>query len=75
MPILIMALLALIIFGLIGILLTAATVLEHRKHAHAVPGGTAHSYHRGDLRRCLLPQTETSVARVVAEGQARGIRR
>ncbi len=43
MPILIMALLALIIFGLIGILLTAATVLEHRKQAHAVPGGRTHS--------------------------------
>lgn len=35
MPILMMALLALIVFGLIGILLTAAMVLEHRKHAHA----------------------------------------
>jgi len=43
MPILIMALLALLIFGLIGILLTAATVLEHRKHADAVQAGTAHS--------------------------------
>lgn len=43
MPILIMALLALLIFGLIGILLAAATVLEHRKHAHAVPAGTAPS--------------------------------
>ena len=43
MPILIMALLALLIFGLIGILLTAATVLEHRKHAHAVQAGTADS--------------------------------
>lgn len=42
MPILIMALLALIIFGLIGILLTAATLLEHRKHAHAVHGDAAH---------------------------------
>jgi hypothetical protein len=38
MPILMMALLALIIFGLIGILLTAATVLEHRAHAHAGQG-------------------------------------
>jgi hypothetical protein len=37
-----MALLALIIFGLIGILLTAATVLEHRAHAHAGQGADAH---------------------------------
>jgi hypothetical protein len=47
MPILIMALLALLIFGLIGILLTAATVVEHRKHAHAVQAGTAHSVASG----------------------------
>ena len=47
MPILIMALLALLIFGLIGILLTAATVLEHRTHAHAVQAGTAHSVASG----------------------------
>jgi len=36
-----MALLALIVFGLIGILLTAAMILEHRKHAHAVQGDAA----------------------------------
>ena len=42
MPILMMALLALIIFGLIGILLTAATVLEHRAHAHAAQGAAGH---------------------------------
>jgi hypothetical protein len=36
-----MALLALIIFGLIGILLTAAMILEHRKHAHTVQGEAA----------------------------------
>ncbi len=41
MPILMMALLALIVFGLIGILLTAAMILEHRKHAHAVQGEPA----------------------------------
>ena len=41
MPILMMALLALIVFGLIGILLTAAMILEHRKHAHAVQGDAA----------------------------------
>ncbi len=43
MPILIMALLALLIFGLIGILLTAATVVEHRKHAQAIQAGTGPS--------------------------------
>ncbi|MGA2964771.1 MAG: hypothetical protein ABSD64_01070 [Terriglobales bacterium] len=42
MPILMMALLALIVFGLIGILLTAAMILEHRKHAHATKGDAAH---------------------------------
>ncbi len=41
MPILMMALLALIIFGLIGILLTAAMILEHRKHTHDVQGEAA----------------------------------
>ncbi len=41
MPILMMALLALIIFGLIGILLTTAMILEHRKHTHAIHGEAA----------------------------------
>jgi uncharacterized integral membrane protein len=41
MPILMMALLALIIFGLIGILLTTAMILEHRKHTHDVQGDAA----------------------------------
>jgi hypothetical protein len=41
MPILMMALLALIVFGLIGILLTAAMVLEHRKHRPAAQGAAA----------------------------------
>ena len=35
MPILMMALLALLVFGLIGILLTAAVILEHRKRTHS----------------------------------------
>jgi hypothetical protein len=47
-PILLMALLALLVFGLIGILLAAAVVLEHSKHkrldqvavAHSGPSGT-----------------------------------
>ena len=33
MPILMMALLALLVFGLIGILLSAAVILEHSTHA------------------------------------------
>jgi len=42
MPILMMALLALVVFGLIGILLTAAMILEHKTHAHAAKGDAAH---------------------------------
>jgi len=42
-----MALLALIVFGLIGILLTAAMILEHRKHAHATNGDAAHAVAAG----------------------------
>ncbi len=44
MPILLMALLALVVFGLIGILLTAAVVLEHSKRARiAKSNAAAHS--------------------------------
>ena len=42
MPILLMALLAMLVFGLIGILLTAAVVLEHSKRSHLIKGATAH---------------------------------
>ncbi len=42
MPILLMALLALMVFGLIGILLTSAVILEHSKLAHAAKGNAAH---------------------------------
>ncbi|MGO9650034.1 MAG: hypothetical protein ACLPOO_18510 [Terriglobales bacterium] len=42
MPILLMALLALLVFGLIGILLTVAVVLEQSKHARAAKGNAAH---------------------------------
>jgi hypothetical protein len=35
MPVLMIALLALLVFGLIGILLSAAVILEHSTHAHA----------------------------------------
>ncbi len=53
MPILFMALLAMLVFGLIGILLTVAVVLEHskrtrlaRSHAeHSVPAGAVPSFH------------------------------
>lgn len=47
MPILMMALLALIVFGLIGILLTAAMILEHRKHTHAAQGDAPHAVAAG----------------------------
>lgn len=43
MPILMMALLALIVFGAIGILLTAAVVLEHSAHSRALKRNAAHS--------------------------------
>ncbi len=43
MPILLMALLALLVFGLIGILLTAAVLLEHSKHKHLTKVAVAHS--------------------------------
>ncbi|MGA2201389.1 MAG: hypothetical protein ABSG40_05445 [Terriglobales bacterium] len=42
MPILMMALLALMVFGLIGILLTAAMILEHSAHARAAKRNAAH---------------------------------
>jgi len=52
MPILMMALLALLVFGLIGILLTAAVILEQSKlkrlakwnAAHSVPSGVTPSF-------------------------------
>ena len=43
MPILLMALLALLVFGVIGILLTAAMILEHSKHAHLAKANATHS--------------------------------
>ena len=42
MPILVMALLALTVFGLIGILLIVAVVLEHRTQARAAKDNAAH---------------------------------
>jgi len=41
MPILLMALLALLIFGLIGILLAAATMLEHSKRKRSAKSDAA----------------------------------
>src|SRR5450759_4982753 len=41
-PILMMALLALMVFGLIGILLTVAVILEQSKHKRAAKGDAAH---------------------------------
>ncbi|MGO9866046.1 MAG: hypothetical protein ACLPLR_20760 [Terriglobales bacterium] len=42
MPILMMALLALIVFGAIGILLTTAVILEHSAHTRALKHNAAH---------------------------------
>jgi hypothetical protein len=42
MPILMMALLAFLVFGLIGILLTAAVFLEHSKRTHLVKDDATH---------------------------------
>ncbi len=42
MPILMIALLALLVFGLIGILLSSAVILEHSTHRHAAKGAAAH---------------------------------
>ena len=42
MPILMMALLALIVFGAIGILLTTAVILEHKAHTRALKLNAAH---------------------------------
>jgi len=42
MPILIIALLALLVFGLIGILLSTAVILEHSTNKHAAKGAVAH---------------------------------
>lgn len=47
MPILLMALLALLVFGLIGILLTVATILEHSKRARLAKGDAAHAVPSG----------------------------
>ena len=47
MPILLMALLALLVFGVIGILLTVAVVLEQSKLKHAAKGDAAHSVTSG----------------------------
>jgi hypothetical protein len=42
MPILMMALLALVVFGLIGILLTVAVILEQSKLKRVAKGDAAH---------------------------------
>jgi hypothetical protein len=42
MPILLLALLALVIFGLIGILLTAAVILQQSKLKRTIKGDAAH---------------------------------
>jgi uncharacterized membrane protein len=47
MPILLMALLALLVFGLIGILLAAAVLLEQSKRARLVKSNAAHAMAAG----------------------------
>jgi hypothetical protein len=42
MPVLMIALLALLVFGLIGILLSTAVILEHSPHRHVAKGAAAH---------------------------------
>jgi len=42
MPILMLALLALMVFGAIGLLLTTAVILEHSAHARAVKRNADH---------------------------------
>ena len=47
MPILLLALLALLVFGLIGILLTAAVFVENSKRARVARSNAAHSAIKG----------------------------
>jgi hypothetical protein len=54
MPILLMALLALLVFGLIGILLSAAVLLEHSKRSR-LSKVTPHTPRR---RRCSLSSSQ-----------------
>ncbi len=49
MPILLMALLALLVFGLVGILLTVATLLEHSKLARSTKSSAAVSVPCGSV--------------------------
>ena len=42
MPVLMIALLALLVFGVIGILLSSAVILEQSTHKHAAKGDAAH---------------------------------
>jgi hypothetical protein len=56
MPILLMALLALLVFGLIGILLTAAVVLENSKRARVARSNAAHPVASGAVPS-LHPKT------------------
>ena len=77
MPILIMALLALIIFGTIGILLVVAVIMEHspaehparRHYAYAVPSDVARSASPNfDKPRPEGASTEESVREHVTVG-------
>ena len=55
MPILLMALLALLVFGLIGILLTAAMILEHSKRTRLIKGAAAHALPSGAAPPLIPP--------------------
>jgi hypothetical protein len=49
MPILFLALLAMLVFGMIGILLTTAMILEHSKRRRLARNGTAPSVPAGTI--------------------------
>lgn len=47
MPILMIALIALMVFGVIGILLASAVILENSSHIHAAKANIAHAVTSG----------------------------
>jgi hypothetical protein len=62
-----MALLALMVFGAIGILLTTTVILEHSVRVRAAKRNAAHPCdNRCDFRRRKLPTPEASINRAVA---------
>jgi preprotein translocase subunit SecG len=55
MPILLMALLALLVFGVIGILLTVAVLLEHSKRGSYAKGAAGHAVASGEAQSLNHP--------------------